>query len=197
MNLAKHLKEYELLSTKNVHWFECVDYSFNNTTDLIFEGINFSNADFSHSIFNNVRFTKCIFHNCNFSSSSLNKVIAEQCDFTGSDFSGSELSNSSLKGSNLSKTNLTKTGFTNVNLMEVIGNSLEIKSFQMSDLYKVVYTSEHLYIGCQCNPIEEWFAMDTRQLLTIDGKKAVRFRDEWKETLRLLIDNHPAKPFNL
>lgn len=34
--------------------------------------------------------------------------------------------------------------------------------------------------------------MNTRQLLTIDGKRAVRFRDEWKETLRLLIDNYPT-----
>jgi len=41
----------------------------------------------------------------------------------------------------------------------------------------------HLQIGCKLHAVDEWAAFDDEAIVSMDGKKALKFWRQWKEPL--------------
>ncbi len=100
---------------------------------------------------------------------------------------GANLSDANLRGANLSDANLS-----DADLLACAGERNYIKSIFVSDVYAITYTSESMQIGCQRHKISEWWGFDDRRIAEMDGKKALKFWREWKDTIRIIIEKSPA-----
>lgn len=95
-----------------------------------------------------------------------------------------DLREADLRGANLYE----------ANLYEAAGDRNYVKSLFVSDGYPITYTAEVLQIGCQRHPIADWWGFDDRQIAEMDGKTALKFWREWKDTIRAIIEKSPAAP---
>lgn len=77
-------------------------------------------------------------------------------------------------------------------LLSCAGERNYIKSIFVSDVYAITYTSEVLQIGCQRHKISEWWGFGGHRIAEMDGKKALKFWREWKDTIRMIIEKSPA-----
>jgi len=155
---------------------ECADMQEFNFDSLDLQDINMNRS--------NLKFSR--FVNANLKNANLSKVSFEHADFENAnlenaDLSGADLSNANLKGANLKNANLNNARITNV-----IGNDVEIHSFAFMD-YNIVYTDTELQIGCVRRLIGEWFSFSDRQILEMDGKKALVFWKECKPVLQKIF----------
>ena len=98
-----------------------------------------------------------------------------------------------LTDANLTDANLTDANLADANLASCSGNRGEIKSLFVSEVYAITYTAEVLQIGCQRHAISDWWKFDDQKIIGMDGKKALKFWREWKDTIRMIIEMSPAK----
>jgi uncharacterized protein YjbI with pentapeptide repeats len=88
------------------------------------------------------------------------------------------LTRANLYRANLTGADLTRANLTRANLMDIIGNNKEIKSLQLFDEYGIAYTKDRLQIGCKNHSFQEWWNFSDKEILAMDGKKALSF---WKK----------------
>ena len=108
-----------------------------------------------------------------------------------------ETDNANLKGADLRYADLSGADLTGANLRYAdldycIGNRGEIKSIFISEVYPITYTSEVIQIGCENHTIKDWFDFDDKKILSMDGKKALKFWRLNKELIQLCIKTNPA-----
>ena len=60
-----------------------------------------------------------------------------------------------------------------------------------TSLYDVIITNTHIKIGCKEYPIEKWEKFSDKQILKLDGKKALVWWNQWKEFILLTHKNLP------
>ena len=126
----------------------------------------------------------------------LRRADLRGADLRGANLSGADLLDADLRGANLSGADLRGANLSGVNLWGAIGNLEQIKSIFVSEEYPIVYTATHLQIGCKKYPISDWWDFDDRKILEMDGKRALNFWREWKDTIRMIIEKSPAKITN-
>ena len=110
----------------------------------------------------------------------------------GADLCGADLRDANLRGANLCGANLRDANLCGANLWLCSGERDYIKSVFVSDVYPITYTCEVLQIGCQRHKISEWWEFDDRTIAGMDGKTALSFWREWKDTIRMIIERSPA-----
>ena len=108
--------------------------------------------------------------------------------------SGEEGESADLRGANLSGANLSGSNLSGADLNHCSGNRQEIKSLFVSEAYPITYTAEYLQIGCQRHAIADWWEFSDGRIIDMDGKKALKFWREWKDTIRAIIEKSPATP---
>lgn len=116
----------------------------------------------------------------------------------GANLSGASLRDADLRGANLSYANLIDVDLSNANLRGVdlnncTGNRKQICSIFISDVYPITYTSCCIQIGCQKHKIEDWWAFSDEKILEMDGRRALHFWRQHKETIKAIIEKCPAK----
>jgi uncharacterized protein YjbI with pentapeptide repeats len=129
----------------------------------------------------------------------INRILKSHKDWL--DGNGGERANlldanlldANLRGANLRGANLRGANLRGADLLGCVGERCFIKSIFASDVYPITYTKNILQIGCERHEIEEWWSFDDRRILEMDGRKALKFWREWKDTIRAIIENSPAK----
>ena len=109
------------------------------------------------------------------------------------DLSGARLSCANLSDANLNCADLSDANLSDASLRWCAGNCKEIRSLFISETYPITYTAEYLHIGCERHRIEDWWGFDDDSIASMDGD-ALEWWREWKDTLRDLIQKHPATP---
>lgn len=93
---------------------------------------------------------------------------------------------------NLSNASLRDANLRGAELRSCSGDRNRIKSIFAPDAYPITYTSDTLQIGCQRHKISDWWWFDDRCIAEMDGKEAIQFWREWKDTIRMIIEKSPA-----
>ena len=93
-----------------------------------------------------------------------------------------------LVGANLMDANLR-----GAYLRGATGNMCELKSLLL-DTYAITYSSETLQIGCENHSIDEWRDFDNKRINKMDGCKALKFWDKYKDFIFQAISLSPATP---
>ncbi len=117
----------------------------------------------------------------------------EIANLSGANLSGANLSYANLSYAYLRDANLSYANLSGANLWGCAGNSNEIKSIFVSEIYMITYTFEYLHIGCEKHLISDWWGFDDEKIISMDGEQALKFWAEWKDTIRTLIEKAPAK----
>jgi len=107
---------------------------------------------------------------------------------------GANLRGANLRGANLTDANLEEANLIGANLWQCGGNRNEIKSIFISSTYPITYTSEVLQIGCESHNVEDWWEFDDARIITMDGKKALKFWRKYKGLIKNIIEVSPATP---
>ena len=115
-----------------------------------------------------------------------------RANLRGADLCGANLCDANLCDANLRGADLCGVNLCGANLRAGHGDRNRIKSIFASDAYPIAYTSEVLQIGCQRHKISDWWEFDDRCIAEMDGKKALQFWREWKDTIRMIIEKSPA-----
>ena len=89
--------------------------------------------------------------------------------------------------------NLSDANLWNSNLWNSIGNRREIKSILVAEEYSIVYTADYLQIGCERHKITDWWDFDDERIINMDGEKALKFWEEWKNVIKKIIEKSPAR----
>jgi uncharacterized protein YjbI with pentapeptide repeats len=128
-------------------------------------------------------------------------------NLTGANLTGANLTDTNLTCANLTYANLTGANLTNANLtganltcadlngaelFSTIGNDIEIKSLQVFNEYRISYTKDRLQIGCENHSFEEWWTFSDKEILAMDGKKALSFWKKNKEMIKNIVESNPA-----
>ena len=97
-----------------------------------------------------------------------------------------------LRGANLRGADLYEADLREANLRGVAGNSKELKTLFVSEVYPIAYTSEYLQIGCERHLINDWWLFDNDRIKGMDGQRALDFWAQWEPMLKQLIEQNPA-----
>jgi hypothetical protein len=111
---------------------------------------------------------------------------------TGANLYRANLTYANLTDTNLNYANLAYANLTRANLMDIIGNNKEIKSLQLFDEYGIAYTKDRLQIGCKNHSFQEWWNFSDKEILAMDGKKALSFWKKNKEMIKNIVESNPA-----
>ena len=125
------------------------------------------------------------------------KNICCQADLSNADLFNADLFNANLSNANLSRADLfnadlSGADLSNANLFGAHGNMKEIKSIQI-EFYTITYTDSIIQIGCKNHTIEDWFNFNDKQILKMNGKKALIFWRKWKPILKQFIGDDNEK----
>jgi hypothetical protein len=112
----------------------------------------------------------------------------------GANLSDAGLSRANLRGANLSCADLRGADLRGANLSDAIGDMLKIKSIQIES-YAITYTSEILQIGCQRHDIADWWSFSDKEIIKMDGKRALKLWRKFKDHIKATIELSPAEPF--
>lgn len=150
------------------------------------------------------------------SHSNLSKSDLRFSDLSHSNLSCSDLSKSNLRFSDLSKSNLSKSNLISADLSHsnlrfsdlscsdlrfsylynTTGDGKYIKSVHDFDEYRIIYTDDTLQIGCKSYSIDDWLSFTDREILEMDGKKALEFWRRNRNLIKKIIETNPALPTN-
>ncbi|MDY0251179.1 MAG: pentapeptide repeat-containing protein [Pseudomonas sp.] len=114
-------------------------------------------------------------------------------DLSDANLSDANLSDANLSDADLSDANLSDANLSDANLWNSIGNRREIKSILVAEEYSIVYTADYLQIGCERHKITDWWDFDDERIFNMDGEKALKFWEEWKNLIKKIIEKSPAR----
>ncbi len=128
----------------------------------------------------------------------------ERADLRDADLIGADLSYANLRDADLRQANLScaylrqadlfGADLRGADLMGATGNRTHIKSIFVAEEYSIVYTSDCLQIGCESHKIEDWWNFEKDDISDMDGEKALRFWEKYKDFIRQTIELSPAEP---
>lgn len=108
------------------------------------------------------------------------------------DLTDANLAGANLTGADLRSANLTDAYLRGANLIYAIGNGREIMSAQVWR-YRIVYTSEFMWIGCRKHPVKTWWKDSEK-----DAHRFTEEQKEWraknKRWIQAMVKNNPAVP---
>jgi len=113
-------------------------------------------------------------------------------DLRKADLREADLRGVDLQGANLQWADLRKADLRGVKLWGTVGNRKEIKNISCFEEYCVAYTKDRLQIGCENHSFDEWREFSDRDILAMDGKKALEFWNNNKAYIFITLDGHPA-----
>ena len=117
----------------------------------------------------------------------------ERANLIGANLIDANLSYANLSDANLTRANISRANLIGADLSYCAGERSIIKSIFVSDIYPITYTNKVIQIGCERHCILEWWEFDDRRILEMDGKKALKFWREWKDTIKMIIEKSPAE----
>jgi len=186
--LTEILDKHELWLKGNIIEGKQAELEGANLKGLSFKGRNLRFARIRHSNLKEADLESASFNNANFYGSNL----------TGANLSNAFMHQGSFFAVNFTKANLSGANLTAASLNYSVGNTKEIKSFQLCK-HCVVYTADYLAIGQQRAPIKEWEkAVKNRYIASLLVGKNGCEDDLWweanKDFILDLITRYPATP---
>jgi hypothetical protein len=148
-----------------------------NLTDAYLTGANLYRANLTYA---------------NLTDTNLNYANLAYANLTRANLTRANLTRANLYRANLTGADLTRANLTRANLMDIIGNNKEIKSLQLFDEYGIAYTKDRLQIGCKNHSFQEWWNFSDKEILAMDGKKALSFWKKNKEMIKNIVESNPA-----
>lgn len=135
-----------------------------------------SYADFTGASLIGVDFTDANLTNARFTGANLAGANFTDANLTGADFAGANLIWAILEGANLK----------DANMGDTCGNLTRLKSI-FCDTYPVTYADGVMQIGCQRHKFEDWWNFDDDSIISMDGKKALKWWRVWKPILQQIV----------
>ena len=154
------------------------DLSYANLRDANLSGANLRYANLSYA---------------NLSGANLRGANLFGADLSDANLRDANLSYADLRYANLRDADMRDADLSYANLSGTSGNMSELKSIFI-ETYPVTYTSEILQIGCQKHKIEDWWEFDDEKIISMDGKKALKFWRKCKGFIKTAIELSPANP---
>jgi hypothetical protein len=141
--------------------------------------------------------TDAYLYRANLTRANLTRANLTDANLTGANLTGAYLTGAYLYRAklidvNLTYANLIDANLTRADLMDTIGNNKEIKSLQLFDEYGIAYTKDRLQIGCKNHSFQEWWNFSDKEILAMDGKKALSFWKKNKEMIKNIVESNPA-----
>lgn len=125
--------------------------------------------------------------NANLSYANLEGARLESANLFMTSLEGANLAGASLFKTNLYKATLEGTNLKNSILWDTLGNCDEIRTIQ-TNYYIVNITKDIVQIGCKAFTWKEWLAFTDKDILDLDGQKALEFWSKYKDYIQLSID---------
>ena len=169
-----------------------------NLRDANLGGANLRDADLEDADLEDADLRNANLRDANLGGANLRDADLEDADLEDADLRYANLRDANLGGANLRDANLRGVDLRGVDLRGVdlwgvVGDKTYIKTLQL-DTYSVSYTSEIMQIGCESHSIEDWWKFKDKEILAMDGKKALTWWKKWKPVLKQIIKTSPAEP---
>jgi uncharacterized protein YjbI with pentapeptide repeats len=119
----------------------------------------------------------------NLSYANLRNANLSNADMSYANLSGSDMRNTNLSGSDMSYANLS-----GIRLNYCDGNGVEIKTIE-TGVYHVVIDPNQMAIGCKQCSFDEWWSFSDRDILEMEGEKALTFWEKWKPILEAMVED--------
>ena len=158
-----------------------------NLRDAILRGADLTGANLTGANLTDANLTYA-----SLTGADLRDAILRGADLTGADLRDADLMDAILTGADLTGANLTGANLTDASLWRTRGNGRQIKSMAVVADYAITYTAEVLQIGCEQHAISAWWLFDDARIKKMDGKKAIKFWAEWRDTIKMIIEKSPA-----
>ena len=128
----------------------------------------------------------------------LTSAYLRGADLTGADLTSANLISAYLTGANLTGANLTGAYLRGADLTgagltdaDYNGEKLTKEPIQITGLkYFVFITSEQIKIGCELHKSGEWKKFTDKEILAMDGKKALKWWKEHKDSILKVHELH-------
>jgi hypothetical protein len=163
-----------------------------NLTDANLTGANLTRANLIDANLTGANLTGANLTGANLTGANLTGANLTDAYLTYANLTDTNLTGANLTGANLTRANLIDANLIDANLMDTIGNNKEIKSLQLFDEYGIAYTKDRLQIGCKNHSFQEWWNFSDKEILAMDGKKALSFWKKNKEMIKNIVESNPA-----
>ena len=100
----------------------------------------------------------------------------------GADLQGADLQGANLQGAYLQGAYLQGAYLRGANGEKITIEKVPIQI--LTDTYYIIIFDAHMKIGCEFHSIADWWAFDNERIAQMDGTRARRFWDIWKEPLQ-------------
>jgi len=142
-------------------------------------------ADLSGANLRNADLYGAVLRGADLREADLRDAILCGADLRGVDLHRADLRNANLCEANLHGADLRGADLHGADLRNVIGNSQEIKSLQLTKYYHISYTDDVLAIGCQQHTKKAWLAFTDDQISDM-STGMLEWWKEWKPKLEML-----------
>ncbi len=149
---------------------------------------NISEADLSWADLSGANLSGANLSGADLFGADLSEANLSGANLSGANLSEADLSRANLSEANLSGADLSEANLSRANLSWVNGNMREIKTIKV-DTYPIAYTNKVIQIGCENHTIKEWFEFSDKEILAMDGKRALKFWCKWKPIIQKIICN--------
>ncbi len=179
--------------------WESSNYSGNKDefANVDFENVNFKNANLEDANFNNANLENAYFYNANLEDAYFNNANLENAYFNNANFYNVNFYNANLKNANLENAYFYNVNFYNANLEDAnlknakFSDKLIIKNnkrsyYAESDYYCWIFEGI-IKIGCEVHSYKNWKSFTDKEILKMDGKKALKF---WKKEKEIILKIH-------
>jgi len=158
-----------------------------------FEGANFEGANLAGVNLRGSNLSGANLSGANFRGANLEEAYLREAYLTGAYFEGANLRGVGFKGAYLAGADFAGASLGGASLGGANGINDWVKCIQI-ETYSIAYTAEILQIGCESHPIADWRNFDTRRIAEMEGKKALKFWDKYRNWIFETMALCPAKP---
>ena len=113
-------------------------------------------------------------------------------DLTGADLTGADLRDADLTGADLTGADLRGADLTGADLTGADWNAkitLKNSIVCINNLnYTIYLLDNHIQIGCECHSFEDWKNFTNKDIIAMDGKKALEWWCIWKESIIKMME---------
>jgi len=165
------------------------DLTWANMTGVNLTGADLTRAALTGANMTGANMTGVDLSRANMTGVDLSRAALTGANMTGANMTGVDLSRANMTGANMTGADLTGVDLSRANLCGSTGNNIEIKTIQTGIyIVNIVEKFEYLQIGCERNTIERWFNFTDREILEMDGKKALKWWKKWKPILVAILE---------
>lgn len=157
------------------------DLSDSNLTQATMINVDLTDSYMSCCNLTEARMTRAKLKNATMRHCTMIDTILRAVDLADADLHGSTLVGVDFSHSNLRDVWLESATMLNCELREVIGNGVEIKTFQ-TESYMVNFTKHDIQIGCKRFTVEEWTNFTDHEISQLDTG-ALDWWKQWKDVV--------------